>query len=92
MAPESARNLKTLCLDIAEGFVSVNPLYLKPFDKEDVRKLFKAIQQAQGAIRSEPFPFNDAKLVNKRNMKLQRLHVAAVIIRNFCREKKILLA
>lgn len=92
MAAEATRNFKALCFDIAEGFVTVNPLYLKPFNQEEIKLLFKAIQQTQRTIRSEPFPFNDARLIHRRNMRLQRLHVATVIIRNHCREKRFTLA
>jgi len=34
-------------------------------------------------IRGEPFPFNDPLLIRKRNMKLQRLYQAMVVIKNF---------
>lgn len=91
MAAEAIRNFKALCFDVAEGFVTINPLYLKPFSQDDVKALLAAIQHAQRAIRSEPFPFNDAKLIHRRNMRLQRLHVATVIIRNHCREKRFAL-
>lgn len=88
LAAEALRNFKAVSHDIAEGFVTVNPLYLKPFNQEEIRMLFKAIQQAQRTIRAEPFPFNDTRLIHRRNMRLQRLHVATVIIKNHCREKR----
>lgn len=85
------KNFKAIANDISEGYVTVNPIYLKPYEKKDLEALFKAIERKQIEIRSEPFPYNDSYLIRKRNLKLQRLYNALMIIKNFAREKNFLL-
>mgnify|MGYP001079086851 CR=1 FL=1 len=85
------KNFKAVANDIAEGFITVNPIFLKPYDKDDINALYKAIERKQIEIRAEPFPYNDNYLIRKRNLKLQRLFNALMIIKNFAREKNFLL-
>jgi hypothetical protein len=85
------RNLKAVVADIAEGYVTVNPLYLKPFDAESLKKLFELLQRKQTEIRSEPFPYGDVTLIRKRNIRLQRIYSAVMIIKNYGRDRRIIL-
>lgn len=86
-----SKNFKALANDITEGYITVNPIFLKPFEKDDIQALYKAIERKQVEIRAEPFPYNDTNLIRKRNLKLQRLYNALMIIKNFAREKNILI-
>ncbi|MCE5312110.1 MAG: hypothetical protein LLF86_03050 [Nitrospiraceae bacterium] len=81
------RSLEAVASDVAEGFVTVNPLFLKRMDKDSIRSLFEALKKKQNEIRAEPFPFNDTISIRKRNMRLQRLFNSVMIIKNFAREK-----
>ncbi|MBI4688034.1 MAG: hypothetical protein HY756_09710 [Nitrospirae bacterium] len=81
------KSLLATAKDIAEGYVIVNPLFLKPLDVESVKGLYQQIMKVQTAIRNEKFPFNDIAALRMRNMKLQRLHSALLIIKNFARER-----
>jgi hypothetical protein len=83
------KNFKSVANDIAEGFITVNPIFLKPFDKDNILALYKAIERKQIEIRAEPFPYNDNYLTRKRNLRLQRLFHALMIIKNFAREKNL---
>ncbi|GAB4412087.1 MAG: hypothetical protein OHK0032_08120 [Thermodesulfovibrionales bacterium] len=83
------KSLKAIAQDISEGYTTVNPLFLKPFDPEAIRKLYQEVMKTQAEIRGEKFPYNDVQAIRWRNMKLQRLHTAAMIIKNFAREKRI---
>jgi hypothetical protein len=85
---ELQRSLKAIAADVAEGFVTVNPLYLKRFTESMCKALYEAIEQKQNAIRAEPFPTHDVLQIRKRNVRLQRLHSARMVIRNFAREKR----
>jgi len=87
MAEPIKRSLEAVASDIAEGFISVNPLFLKRMDKDSIRSLFEALQKKQNEIRAEPFPFNDTTGIRKRNLKLQRLFNSVIVIKNFAREK-----
>jgi hypothetical protein len=85
---ELQRSLKAIAADIAEGFITVNPLYLKHYTESMCKALYEAIEQKQNVIRAEPFPTHDVLQIRKRNVRLQRLHSARMVIRNFAREKR----
>ncbi len=86
------KSLKAIIRDVADGYVTVNPLFLKPFDSESLRDFYKEISRVQIEIRSEKFPTSDIIAIRSRNLKLQRLYSAAMIIRNFARDRRISLA
>lgn len=88
MAEQTKRNFRAIVSDISEGFVAVNPIYLKPFDENALKTLCRAIERKQIEIRSEPFPYDDICLIRKRNIRLQRLYSALMVIKNFAREKR----
>jgi hypothetical protein len=83
------KSLKALIRDVAEGYVAVNPLFLKPFDSETLRDFYREISKVQVEIRSERFPTGDVNAIRERNVKLQRLYSATMIIRNYLRERRI---
>lgn len=85
------KSLKAITFDISEGYVVVNPLFLKPLDNESLKGLYHEILKTQTAIRSEKFPHSDAKAIRWRNTRLSRLHSASMIIRNFARERRIII-
>jgi hypothetical protein len=85
------KSLKAIIWDIAEGYVTVNPLFLKAIDIDTIRDLYKEIQKIQTEIRGEKFPYNDVQAIRMRNMRLQRLNSAQIIIRNFLRERRYMI-
>jgi hypothetical protein len=80
---------KALTVDVAEGYVAVNPLFLKPFDRENLKDFYHQIEKTQKDLRAERFPANDIAAIRMRNLKLQRLYSAQMIIRNFAKERRI---
>jgi len=82
---------KALTIDVAEGYVSVNPLFLKSFDETALKEFYKEIEKTQKELRSEKFPTNDIQAIRLRNLKLQRLFSASIVIRTFARDRRILL-
>ena len=83
------KSSKALTLDVAEGYIAVNPLFLKPFDHETLKDFYHHIEKTQKDLRAERFPANDIQAIRMRNLKLQRLYSAQMIIRNFARERRI---
>ncbi len=83
------KSLVAVSKDIAEGYVIVNPLFLKPLDAESLKSLYQQIMKVQAGVRGEKFPFKDMAAIRNRNMKLQRLHSSAMIIKNFARGRGI---
>jgi hypothetical protein len=80
---------KALTVDVAEGYVAVNPLFLKSFDRENLKDFYHQIEKTQKDLRAERFPANDIAAIRMRNLKLQRLYSAQMIIRNFAKERRI---
>jgi hypothetical protein len=83
------KSLKAVIRDVAEGYVAVNPLLLKSFDHETLREFYHEISKVQVEIRAERFPTRDIQAIRGRNLKLQRLFGATMIIRNFARERRV---
>jgi hypothetical protein len=87
----TGRNLKSIANDITEGYVTVNPIYLKPFTAEDLKKFYEVLQRKQTELRVEPFPYGDVELIRKRNIRLQRIYTAIMLIKNYARERRLIL-
>jgi hypothetical protein len=85
------KSMRVVALDVAEGYVSVNPLLLKKFDKDMVKELYDHLNKTLTLTRNEKTDFTDQAVLRTRNMKLQRLHNAMIVLRNIAREKRILL-
>ncbi len=83
------KSLKAIIRDVAEGYVIVNPLFLKSFERETLREFYFEIGKIQNEIRAEKFPTRDVLAIRSRNLKLQRLFAATMIIRNFARERRV---
>ena len=85
------KSLKAITYDIAEGYVVVNPIFLKPLDDESLKGLYHELMKTQTEIRADKFPHGDTQAIRWRNTKLQRLYSASMIIKNFARERRIIL-
>jgi len=83
------KSMKMLAVDVAEGFITVNPLFLKKFDKDMIKNLFENLNKTLTSIRNDKLDFGNQTALRMRNMKLQRMHNAMIIIRNIAREKRI---
>lgn len=83
------KSVQAMVRDIADGYVSVNPIFLKSFGDEGLKVLFQQIHKIQAEVRGTPFPTNNTEMIRQRNMKLQRLHGAAIVIRHYARSRRI---
>jgi hypothetical protein len=83
------KNLKATTFDISEGYTVVNPIFLKPIDRETFKELYTMMMKTQADIRSEKFPSGDIAAIRNRNLRLQRLHSATIVMKNFARLRKI---
>ncbi len=83
------KSMKVVAVDVAEGYISVNPLLLKKFDNVMIKDLFEQLNKTLTGTRNEKVDFTDHAALRTRNMKLQRLHNAMIVLRNIAREKRI---
>jgi hypothetical protein len=91
MSTARGKSFKALAQDIAEGYLTMNPIILKPFDMDSIKGLYEAINKCQMEIRAEKFPFGDPQAIRMRNLKLQRLFGAVIVIRNYAKQKRLIL-
>lgn len=91
MAESSYRgkSLRAITADVAEGLISINPLFLKKFDKDLLKDLYESVNKTMTLVRNEKVVLSDTVALRMRNLKLQRLHNALIIIKNTAREKRI---
>ncbi|MEK7747639.1 MAG: hypothetical protein AAB300_00985 [Nitrospirota bacterium] len=85
----NGRSLSAIAKDVAEGFVTLNPQFLKRFNQDNYKTLHQFLRKTQKEIRAEIFPTNDTLLIRKRNTRLQRLHQAVTVIEYSAREKRV---
>lgn len=85
------KSLAAVASDIADGFVYLNPIVLKDFPTDIYKDLHNQMRKLQTAIRTDKFPSHDQTAIRNRNMRLQRLHQAIVVLQNSARVKKIIL-
>ena len=83
------KSMKAVANDVAEGYMTINPLVLKKFDKDMIKELFEYLNRAMSAARNIAVPLTDQVAMRNKNMKLQRLHNSIIILRNTAREKRI---
>lgn len=91
MISEGIRNLKGIVSDIVDGFVTVNPLYLKNFKNQEIKTLYQLIIKKQQEIRTETISMSDLSSIRSKNMKLQRVQTAINTITHYLKSKKILI-
>lgn len=85
------KSIAAVARDIADGFFTINPLTLKKFDEEAYKALHHQLKKAQMEVRNEKFPLHDVLGIRNRNIRLQRLHQALVILEHSARDRKVIL-
>ncbi len=85
----NGRSLSAIAKDVAEGFVVINPQFLKRFNKDNFKDLYHYLRKAQKDLRAQSFPTSDIPAIRRRNIRLQRLYQAAVVVEFSAKEKKI---
>lgn len=85
------KSLAATARDIAEGFISLNPIILKKLDPDDYKNLYHHLKKIQTEVRSEKFPLHDTMSIRNRNMRLQRLHNAIIVLHHLAKERRVIL-
>jgi hypothetical protein len=85
------KSIAAVAHDVAEGFITINPLVLKKFSPEGYKALHQQLRKLQTELRSEGFPQHDPVAIRNRNARLQRVHGALAILEHSAKEKNIML-
>ena len=69
--------------DVAEGYVSLNPVVLKKYEKHEIDALMKELEKITRDTRSQIVPVDDADASAKRSRRLLRLSQANVVLQSW---------
>lgn len=84
-----AGNPKKLARDVADGFTMFSPPSLKMYSPAELKIILANLAFVTRELRGETIPLEDIMALKSRNMKLSRLRQAEVVIRAFCKKKRI---
>jgi len=89
MSDFRGKSAQAVVRDIADGYVAVNPIFLKGLKGDALKTLYQQIGKYQNEVRGTPFPANDIPAIRERNLRLQRLHNAVIVIRHFAKSRRV---
>jgi hypothetical protein len=69
--------------DLSEGYVTLNPVTLKKYERHEVDALAKELEKLTRDLRSQIVPQDDAEASQAKNRKLLRLSQATVVLQNW---------
>jgi len=69
--------------DLAEGYVTLNPVVLKKYEKHEVDALLKELEKLSRDTRSQVVPQDDSEASAMRSRKLLRLSQANVVLKSW---------
>jgi hypothetical protein len=84
-------NPKDFARDIADGFFVFNQSTCRQFTPEDLRSLYRLLEQVAREIRAEQIPLDQVSEIQRRNQRLTRANNALMFIRNHAKRYRIVL-
>jgi hypothetical protein len=72
-----------MAADLSEGYVTLNPVSLKKYERHEVDALAKELEKLTRDLRSQIVPQDDAEASQAKNRKLLRLSQATVVLNNW---------
>ncbi|WP_027714796.1 hypothetical protein [Desulfuromonas sp. TF] len=80
---------KKLAQDIAGGYMMLSPPMLKAYTPADLKTILANLGMVAREIRQEQVSQEDVLAVKAKNMKLSRLNQAEIVVRAYCKKKRI---
>ena len=80
---------KRMAQDIADGYLMFSPPMLRTYTPADIKIVLANLALVTREIRQEQIPLDDIMALKGRNMKLSRMNQAEVVIRAYCKKKRI---
>jgi len=78
-----------LARDIGEGFHSLTPAVLKKYGPADLKIVHGSLQKVLRDVRGETPTPGDPEATRRKNLRLQRLNQAILLLANYCRQQRI---
>ena len=82
-------NPKKLAQDIADGFHSLSPPTLRKYSPADLKIILTNMAIVKRNIRQLQVPPEEVQLIKAKNMKISRLNQAEMVLRSYCKKKRI---
>ncbi|OEU71214.1 MAG: hypothetical protein BA874_00670 [Desulfuromonadales bacterium C00003068] len=80
---------KKLAQDIADGYMTLSPPMLRRYTGADMKIMINNIAMITRSLRQLTIAQDDALAIKQRNNKMSRLNQATVIIRSYCKKRRI---
>ncbi len=80
---------KKMAQDIAEGFFSLSPPLLRQYTPGDLKIIVSHLGIVAREIRQEQIPLEEVMALKTKNMKLSRINQAEIVVRAYCKKKRI---
>jgi len=84
-----ATSPKALAKDIADGFLDLTPLILKKYTPAEVKTISVNLHLLLREIRGEGVHSEDIPAIRRKNLSIQRLNQALLVLNTYCRKHKI---
>ena len=72
-----------MAADLSEGYVTLNPVSLKKYERHEVEALAKELEKLTRDLRAQIVPQDDAEASQAKNRKLLRLSQATVVLNSW---------
>lgn len=82
-------NPKKLAQDIADGYMTLSPPMLRRYTGADMKIMINNITMVTRDLRQLTIAQDDSLAIKKRNNKMSRLNQATVVIRSYCKKRRI---
>ena len=82
-------NPKKMAQDIANGYIMLSPPMLRSYTPADFKVVLANLALVTRELRQEQIPLEEINLLKMRNMKLSRLHQAEIVVRSYCKKRRI---
>ncbi|MFQ5846466.1 MAG: hypothetical protein ACE5IQ_02205 [Candidatus Methylomirabilales bacterium] len=84
-----AGNPLVMAREVADGFRTLSPATLKKYTHADLKIVNTSLQQTLRDSRGDVTPPGDAEAIRKKNLRIQRLNRAILLLTNYCRQNRI---
>lgn len=84
-------NPKQFARDVADGFFVFNQATCRQFAPEELRGLYRLLEQVAREIRAEQVPLEEVAELQRKNQRLSRANNALLFIRNHARQHRVVI-
>jgi hypothetical protein len=84
-------NPKGFARDVTDGFFVFNQATLRRFLPEELKSLYRLLEQVAREIRAEQIPPDQITEIQRKNLRLGRANTALMIIRNHAKRHRLVL-